>query len=89
MKYSLAPDAAKTATGAAQAKAYAELTRKMAEAGMALESHVTIDATGDNPMAGMFSKLAKSHITSTVTSVTAGDVAPDKFEIPAGYKVKK
>ena len=83
------PRTAKSPTGAAQAKAYAELTRKMAEAGMALESHVKITAQGNNPMAQMMAKLAKSHITSTVTSVTAGDVAPDKFEIPAGYKVKK
>ena len=82
------PRTAKSPTGAAQAKAYAELTRKMAEGGIALESDINIDASGDSPMAGMFAKLAKSHITSTVTGVTVGDVAPDKFEIPAGYKVK-
>jgi len=82
------PRTAKSPTGAAQAKAYAEITRKMAEAGMALESSINIDASGDNPMAAMFSKLAKGHIVTTVTGVTAGDVAPDKFEIPAGYKVK-
>lgn len=82
------PRSTKSPVGAAQAKAYAELTRKMAEAGMALESHVSIDASGDNPMAGMFSKLAKSDITTTVTKVVAGDVPADGFEIPAGYKVK-
>ncbi|HEU4779652.1 MAG TPA: hypothetical protein VFS58_07185 [Steroidobacteraceae bacterium] len=82
------PRAAKTPTGAAQAKAYAELTRKMAEAGMALESHVTIDATGNNPMAGMFSKLAKSDITTTVTSLVTGDLLAEAFEIPADFKVK-
>jgi hypothetical protein len=82
------PRTAKSPTGAAQAKAYAEITRKMAEAGMALESEINIDASGDNPMAGMFSKLAKSHIVTTVTSITAGDLAADKFEVPAGYKVK-
>lgn len=82
------PRAAKTATGAAQAKAYAELTRKMAEAGMALETHVIIDATGDNPMAGMFSKLAKSEITTTITGITTGDLPADAFDIPAGFKVK-
>ncbi|MES1263647.1 MAG: hypothetical protein ABUL69_04775 [Peristeroidobacter soli] len=82
------PKVAKTPTGAAQAKAYAEITRKMAEGGMALESQINIDATGDSPMAGLFSKAAKSHITTTVTSVVAGDVAADKFEVPAGYKVK-
>jgi hypothetical protein len=82
------PRSTKSPVGAAQAKAYAELTRKMAEAGMALESHVSIDASGDNPMAGMFAKLAKSDITTTVTQVVAGDVPADGFEIPAGYKVK-
>jgi len=82
------PRSAKSPTGAAQAKAYAELTRKMAEAGMALETHVTIDASGDSPMAGMFSKLAKSDITTTVTKIVAGDVPADAFEIPAGFKVK-
>jgi hypothetical protein len=82
------PAAAKSPTGAAQAKAYAALTKKMAEAGMALESHVTISATGDNPMAGMMAKLAASDISTTVTKVEAGEVAADKFDIPAGYKVK-
>jgi len=82
------PISAKSPTGAAQAKAYAELTKKMAAAGMALESHVTITATGDNPMAGMFAKLAASDITTTVTKIETGEVAADKFEIPAGYKQK-
>ena len=82
------PVTAKTPTGAAQAKAYAALTKKMAEAGMALESHVVISATGDNPMAGMMGKLAASDITTTVTKIEPGDVPADKFDIPAGYKVK-
>jgi hypothetical protein len=82
------PRSAKSPGGAAQAKAYAELTRKMAEAGMALESQITIDASGDNPMAGMFAKAVKSNITTTVTKVVAGDVPADAFEIPADYKVK-
>ncbi len=46
------PRTAKSPTGAAQAKAYAALTRKMAEGGMALESNVNINAGGDGPMAG-------------------------------------
>lgn len=82
------PRAAKSPTGAAQAKAYAELTRKMAEAGMALESHVTISASGSNPMAGMMAKLAASDITTTVTQITVGDLPAGKFDVPAGYKVK-
>jgi hypothetical protein len=82
------PAAVKSPVGAAQAKAYAAFTKKIAEAGMALESHVTITAEGDNPMAGMFAKLAASDITTTVTKVEVGDVPADKFEIPAGYKVK-
>jgi hypothetical protein len=82
------PRAAKSPTGAAQAKAYAALTRKMAEAGMALESHVTITASGDNPMAGMMAKLAASDITTTVTQIAVGDLPADQFDVPAGYKVK-
>jgi hypothetical protein len=82
------PSAAKSPTGAAQAKGYADLTRKMAAAGMALESHVTITAKGDNPMAGLMAKAAASDIITTVTKIEAGDVAADKFEIPAGYKQK-
>lgn len=82
------PRVAKSPTGAAQAKAYADLTRKMAEAGIALESHVTITATGDNPMAGMMAKLAASDITSTVTQVTVGDLPAEQFDVLAGYKVK-
>jgi hypothetical protein len=82
------PRTVKAPTVAAQAKAYAELTRKMAEAGMALESHVTITATGDGPMAGMMAKLAASDITTTVTKIETGDVAADRVDIPAGYKTK-
>jgi hypothetical protein len=82
------PRLAKSATGAAQAKAYAALTRKMAEAGMALESHINITASGDNPMAALFAKAAKSDITTTVTKIETPALAADVFEIPAGYKVK-
>ena len=82
------PRTAKSPTGAAQAKAYAELTRKMAAAGMALDSHVTITATGSNPMAGMMAKLAASDISTTVTQITVGDLPAEKFDVPAGYKVK-
>jgi len=82
------PRTAKSPTGAAQAKAYAALTRKMAEAGMALESQISIDAAGDSPMAGMFGKLAKSNINTTVTSIATGDLPTDAFDIPPDYKVK-
>jgi hypothetical protein len=82
------PRTAKSPTGAAQAKAYAALTRKMAEAGMALESQVKITAEGTNPMAGMFARLAKSDITTVVTNIEAGEQPADVFDIPAGYKVK-
>ena len=82
------PVTAKSPTGAAQAKAYAALTKQMAEAGMALESHVTITAAGDNPMAQMMAKLAASDITTTVTKIETGELAADRFDIPAGFKVK-
>lgn len=82
------PAVAKSPTGAAQARAYAGLTKKMAEAGMALESHVTISAIGDNPMSAMMGKLAASDITTVVTKVEVGDVPADRFDVPVGYKVK-
>jgi hypothetical protein len=82
------PRAAKSPTGAAQAKAYAALTRRMAEAGMALESQIHIGATGDGPMAAMFAKVAKSDISTTVTKIDTAELPADAFEIPADYKVK-
>jgi len=82
------PATTKSPAGAASAKAYAALTNKMASAGMALESQVHIGAEGSGPMAGIFSKLASGDITTTITKIQPGDVPADKFEIPAGYKVK-
>jgi hypothetical protein len=82
------PRAAKSPTGAAQAKAYAALTKKMAEAGMALESHVNISASGDNPMAALMASVAKSDIITTVTKIETGTLPAESFEIPADYKVK-
>ena len=76
------PRSAKSPTGAAQAKAYAELTRKMAEAGMALESHVSIDASGDNPMAGMFSKARQERHHHDGHEGRAGDVPADASRFP-------
>jgi len=82
------PRATKSPTGAAQAKAYAALTKKMAEAGMALESHVNITASGDNPMAALMASVAKSDIITTVTKIETGTLPAESFEIPADYKVK-
>ncbi|HYM36054.1 MAG TPA: hypothetical protein VET48_11695 [Steroidobacteraceae bacterium] len=82
------PRTAKSPTGAAQAKAYAAMTKKMAEAGMALESHITVTAKGDSPLAGMMAKLAASDIHSTVTKITTDSLPAEAFDIPAGYKVK-
>ena len=82
------PRSAKSPTGAAQAKAYAALTRKMADAGMALETRIHITAEGTSPMAGMFSRVAKGDITAMVTGVQTGDLPADAFDVPQGYKVK-
>jgi hypothetical protein len=82
------PRSAKSPQGAATARAYASLTRKMSEAGMALESHITISAAGGGPMAAMMGSLVKGDITTTLTQITEGAVAAEAFEIPAGYKVK-
>jgi hypothetical protein len=82
------PRGTKSPTGAAQAKAYAALTKKMAEAGMALESQVAISASGDNPMAVILAKAAKSDINTTVTKIETGSLPAESFDIPSGYKVK-
>jgi hypothetical protein len=82
------PRAAKSPAGAAQARAYAALMKKMAEGGMALESHVSITSSGSGPVAAMMASLAKSDITTTVTAVKEGELPADSFDIPAGYKVK-
>ena len=82
------PRATKSPTGAAQAKAYAALTKKMAEAGMALESRVNITASGDNPMAGLMASAAKSEIVTTVTKIETGALPTESFEIPTDFKVK-
>jgi hypothetical protein len=82
------PRMAKSPTGAAQAKAYAALTRKMAEAGVALESRINITASGDNPMASLMASAAKSDIITTVTKIEAGALPAESFEIPTDYKVK-
>jgi len=82
------PRATKSPTGAAQAKAYAALTKKMAEGGIALESHVNISASGDNPMAGLMASAAKSDIITTVTKIETGALPAESFDIPADYKVK-
>jgi hypothetical protein len=83
------PRQAKTATGAAQSKAYAQLLRKMAEGGIALESHLKISATGEGPLASMMAKLAASDVNTVVTRVTSGELPGEPFDIPAGYKVKE
>jgi hypothetical protein len=82
------PRVAKSPQGAAQSRAYAALMKKMADAGMALDSHITITATGDGPMAAMMAGLAKSDITTTVTQVSEGPLQASLFDIPADYKVK-
>ncbi len=82
------PRGVKAPSGAAQAKAYAALTRKMTDAGMALESNVRISAEGSNSMAGMFAKAVKSEITTIVTKIEVGDLPAADFDIPEGYKVK-
>lgn len=82
------PRATKSPAAAAQARAYAAMIKSMSEAGMMLESRITMTASGDGPMAAMISRVAKTDITSTVTGVTEEDLPADRFDIPSGYKVK-
>lgn len=82
------PRATKSPAAAAQARAYAAMIKSMTDAGMMLESHITMTASGTGPMAAMMSRLANSDITSTVTRVVEEELPADRFGIPADYKVK-
>jgi hypothetical protein len=45
-------------------------------------------ALGDNPMAALMGKAAKSDITTTVTKIETPALDAAEFDIPAGFKVK-
>lgn len=82
------PRGAKAQPG--QAKAMAEMYRRMAEiGGIPYESDVQIKMSGSGPMAGVFAKMGNMTMTTTVDSVDVGPLADDVFAPPAGYKLNQ
>ena len=79
------PAAAKAQPG--QAKAFAEMYRKFAEAGgIPYESTMDIKMGGSGPMA-MLARMGNSSMTMVVDSVETTPLAADLFAPPAGYKL--
>jgi len=80
------PRAAKGQPG--QAKAMAEMYKKMADAGgIAYENDMQIKMSGSGPMAGLLARMGNINMTTTVESVNAAPLADDLFAPPAGYKL--
>ena len=82
------PAAAKAQPG--QAKAFAEMYRKFAEAGgIPYESTMDIKMAGSGPLAGIMARMGNSSMTMVVDSVETAAVAADLFAPPAGYKLNQ
>lgn len=83
------PRAAKGSPG--QAKAMAEMYKRLAEAGgIAYETEMNIKMGGGaaaGPMAGLFAKMGNMTMTTKVDSVEVGPLADDLFAPPAGTKL--
>lgn len=73
----------------AQAKAMAEMQRKMAELGVAYATEMNIKFEGGGPMAAIMAKMGGNSITSEILSISLDPIADSMFEVPAGYKVNK
>jgi hypothetical protein len=82
------PRAAKGA--AAQTKGMTALYKAIAETGgIPYQMEWSVKIEGGGPMAGMMNKMmGGSGFTQTITGVAIEDIPADKFEIPAGFKVK-
>jgi hypothetical protein len=82
------PRGAKAQPG--QAKAMAEMYRRMAEiGGIPYQSETQMKMSGSGPMAAVFSKMGSMTMTTTVDSVETGALADDVFAPPAGYKLNQ
>jgi hypothetical protein len=80
------PRAAKAQAG--NARGMAQAHKLMAEAGLPLESVLSITIEGEGMMAAMMRKMGNTTLSNTVTAVSAEALADDLFAVPAGYKVK-
>ena len=82
------PRGAKAQPG--QAKAMAEMHRRMADiGGIPYQTDTQIKISGSGPMAAVFSKMGNMTMTTTVDSVEVGPLADDLFAPPAGYKLNQ
>jgi hypothetical protein len=82
------PRGAKAQPG--QAKAIAEMYRRMAEiGGIPYQTDMEIKMSGSGPMAAVLSKMGGMTMTTTVDSVETGALADDLFAPPAGYKLNQ
>jgi hypothetical protein len=82
---------ARAARGAPQqTKGMTELYKAIADTGgIPYFMEMSMKVEGAGPMAGMMNKMmGGSAFSNTVTAVSTDAVAGDKFDIPAGYKVK-
>jgi len=80
------PRAAKGQPG--QAKAMAEMYKKMADAGgIAYENDMQIKMSGSGPMAGLMAKMGNMQMHTVVDSVETGALDDALFAPPAGYKL--
>jgi hypothetical protein len=80
------PRSAKAQPG--QARAMAEMYRRMAEiGGIAYETDLQIKMGGSGPMAGLFAKLGSMSMKTVVDSVETGTLPDAMFAPPAGYRL--
>ena len=80
------PRAAKGQPG--QAKAMAEMYRKMSDAGgIAYESDIQIKMSGSGPMAGLMAKMGNLSMHTVVDSVETAAIDETLFAPPPGYKL--
>ena len=85
------PQQAKGSPG--QAKAMAEMYKRLAEAGgIAYESEMNVKmgggaSGGGNPLGGLLAKIGNITMTTKVDSVEVGPLADDLFAPPAGSKL--
>jgi hypothetical protein len=73
-----------------QAKGQTELYKAIADiGGIPYSMEMSMKIEGSGPMAGMMNKMmGGAGVSNTVTAVSTDAVAGDKFDIPAGYKIK-
>lgn len=73
-----------------QAKAMAEMYRKMADAGgIAYETEMTMKMDGSGPLAGLMAKMGGGSTSTTTTDVSTAALTDDLFTVPAGMKLKE